>query len=90
MKIAGFVEERGGGGGGTVLQFSVPILPVFINTIMKYSGDRNEVWPISESPFPAKTIKNCLKINEIESLKTEKSLNFVFMFLNEPCGGFSI
>ena len=41
----------------------------------------------------SKSNKNWLKVNEIESLKTEKSLgiilekswNFVFMFLYEPC-----
>ena len=31
VKIAGFVEGRG----GTVLRFSLPVVPVFINTIMK-------------------------------------------------------
>ena len=31
VKIAGFVEERG----GTVLPFNLPVVPVFINTIMK-------------------------------------------------------
>ena len=31
VKIAGFVEELG----GMVLRFSLPVVPVFINTIMK-------------------------------------------------------
>ena len=69
VKIAGFFEERG----GTVLRFSLPVVPVFINTIMKYSGDRNEVRPILESPFRQNN-QNCLKVNEIEPLKTEKVL----------------
>ena len=75
-----------------MLRFSLLVVPVFIDTIMKIFCVRNKVRPVSDLPLPAKTIKNWLKVNEIESLKTEKSpriileksWNFVFMFLYEP------
>ena len=76
-----------------------PVVLVFISTIMKSPGVRNKVCLVSVLSFPvrrnaklAKSIKNWLKFNEIESLKTEKSpriileksWNFVFIFLYEP------
>ena len=85
MKIAGFVEERGGHG--------APIQFTGSPGIYQYHNENIPVIEMKCDLFPAKTIKDWLKVNEIESLKTEKSpgiileksWNFVFMFLYEPC-----
>ena len=90
VKIARLVEERGGHG--------APIQFTGSPGIYQYHNENNlvkemkcDLFPVRR--FPAKTIENWLKVNEIESLKTEKSpgiileksWNFVFMFLYEPC-----
>ena len=80
---------------GTLIQFNDS------TGIYQYHNENIRVLKINCDLFPihrfwgaeSESNKNWLKVNEIESLKTEKSpgiileksWNFVFMFLYEPC-----
>ena len=78
----------------TVFRFSLSGSP----SIYQYHNEslpvRNKVRLVSISPLLAAKSQFCAKVNEIVSLKTEKSpgiileksWSFVFLFLYEPCG----